>query len=370
MKGTTRKRGKTWTYQIYVGIDEKTGKANFITRGGFKTEKICNEALNKAIYELNNGQMVFNKEMTFGQFARYWIEMKEPSVEAITLNGYKQRINDYMIPHFEKVKLESLNELRIRKWMKWLFDRLSSGHAVDVFKMMRQMLEKAVKKHLINRNPFEDIETPKGSRKKMNVWNTDEMNRFLDHAKTSHYYPVFLIALSTGMRQSEILGLQWDAINFENDSISVRSTLEVHTKILKDRTKNESSIRYIIVNPEVMSYLKKHRLDQKQQRLLLGTAWTSNNLVCVTEVGTPMTARNVLRSLYSIIERAGVKRITFHEIRHTHATALLSAGLDSSIIQNRLGHKSIDITMDIYAHVTPNMQQQAADTIQKLLHTK
>jgi len=117
--------------------------------------------------------------------------------------------------------------------MKWLFDKLSSGLAVDVFKMMRQLLEKAVKKRLLNHNPFEDIETPKGSRKKMSVWTNEEMNIFLEHAVTSHYFPVFYLAISTGMRQSEILGLQWDAINFDNQSISVRSTLEIKTKQLK-----------------------------------------------------------------------------------------------------------------------------------------
>lgn len=367
MKGTIRKRGSSWEYQILVGTDELTGKKKFKSKGGFSTKKQAEAACAEAIMNVETGKVVMSKEMTFGQFARYWLDTKQGTIENNTYNGYKYKIQHYMFPAFEKIRLSQINELMIRKWAKWLMDKLSSGHAVDNFKMMRQLLSKAVKKQLIARNPFDDIETPKFSRKKMQVWTPEQFNLFLEHTTHSIYHCVYYLALATGMRQSELLGLQWDSVNFENNTISVRSSLELYSKTIKDRVKRKSSIRSIVVNDTVMQYLKRHRHEQNKRKILLGPAWPDNNLVCSTEIGTPITARNVLRFMYIVQERLNLPKITFHELRHTHATTLLSEGLDPTIIQQRLGHKSIDITLDIYSHVTPKMQKEAANVMDRIL---
>lgn len=368
MKGTIRKRGSSWEYQILVGIDDLTGKKKFKSKGGFSTKKQAEAACAEAITEVENGKIVLSKEMTFGQFARYWLDSKQGSIQDSTYRSYEQRIRSYYIPFFEHMKLKDMNELVIRKWTKELFKKLpSSGHAVDIFKMLRQMLEKAKTKRLILFNPFEDIDTPQGERKKRNVWSKDEFNLFLQNAQHSIYYSAFYLALTTGMRQSEILGLKWDAVNYENNTIAVRSSLEIRTRRLKDKLKTDSSVRSIMVNQQVMNYLRKHRIEQHKLKLLLGTAWPDLDLVNTSEIGTPIIARNMLRTFYAISNRLGLKQISFHDFRHTHATTLLEEGLDLSIISDRLGHSSIQITKDIYAHVTSKLQEQAVSVLDRVL---
>ena len=370
MKGTIRKIGKKWGYQLFLGNDQETGKPIFKTKNTFSTKKEAELACSEAIAELAQGKSL-NRSMTFGQFATYWLESKEGTVQDDTFAGYHARIKTYLIPYFKSVKLEDIDEIMIRKWLKHLNTKLkSTGHIADIFKFMRQMMQKAMKKRIINYNPFDDLETPKSERKKMEVWSSDDIHRFFDKAKESVYFIPIYLAVVTGMRQSEILGLKWDAINFDNNTISVLRTLSVKTRKLKESTKNESSKRSVAITNDIAEVLKKHRIKQNKQRLLLGSAWKEPDLVCTTEVGTVIRARNLLRALYHFQERAGVKKITFHEIRHSHATMLLEAGVETPIVSERLGHKSIDITIDIYSHVLPNMQQKAAEKISQIINIK
>jgi integrase len=368
MRGTIRKRGATWEYQILIGIDETTGKKKFKSKGGFETKKKAEAACAEAISDVTNGKIVVNKDMTFGQFARYWLETKEGTVQESTFRCYQQRIRNYFIPEFKDVLLKDMTEMRIRRWAKTLFKKLpSSGHAVDVFKMLRQMLEKAKTKRLIVINPFEDIDTPQGERKKRSTWSQDEFNLFLQNAQHSIYFSAFYLALTTGMRQSEILGLKWDAVNFDNNTIAVRSSLEIRTRKLKDKLKTDASVRSVMVNQQVMNFLRKHRIEQSKLKLLLGSAWPDLDLVNTSELGTPIIARNMLRTFYAIRDRLGLKQISFHDFRHTHATTLLEEGLDLSIISDRLGHSSIQITKDIYAHVTSKLQKEAVSVLDRVL---
>lgn len=368
IKGTVRQRGVGWEYQFLAGIDQETGKRKYISKGGFTRKKDAQDALVQAVADHNNNQLVIAKDMTFGQFARYWLETKEGTVQDSTYRSYEQRIKNYFIPFFKDMKLKDMTEVKIRKWSKELFKKLpSSGHAVDVFKMLRQIMEKAKTKRLIAINPFEDIDTPQGERKKRSTWSQDEFNLFLQNAQHTIYFSAFYLALTTGMRQSEILGLKWDAVNFDNHTIAVRSSLEIKTRKLKDKLKTDASVRSIMVNGTVMQFLKRHRIEQNKLRLLLGSAWPDNDLVNTTELGTPIIARNMLRTYYAIRDRLGLKQISFHDFRHTHATMLLEEGLDLSIISDRLGHSSIQITKDIYAHVTSKLQKEAVTVLDRIL---
>lgn len=367
MKGTIRKRGSSWEYQLLVGVDDRTGKKRFKSKSGFTTKKECEKACAAAILDIENGKIIRTKEMTFGYFATTYLEEKKRTIRENTLISYKQRIDSYMMPTFGNMRLDQITERHINIWLNKLLERLSSGVAVDVFKMFRQLLDRAKRKRFIMFNPAEDIETPKHSRKKMQVWTKEEFNQFLKVSEGSHYYIVFYLALATGMRQSEILGLKWDAINFENETLSVRSSLQQKTGQLVDLTKTESSTRTIAINKHDLAVLKKHRNDQLQLRMKLGPAWTNTDLVCTSELGNPCTAKNVLRAFYAYTKKSGIKQITFHELRHTHATTLFSEGLETGIIQERLGHKSIDITMDIYSHVLPHMQKKAAQILESVI---
>ncbi|WP_246204141.1 site-specific integrase [Pallidibacillus pasinlerensis] len=201
----------------------------------------------------------------------------------------------------------------------------------------------------------------------MKVWDVEEVRRFLEVAKESHYYMVYFIALTTGMRQGEILGLSWNDINFDDGVIHVRQTLSKDGKKIIPSTKTASGTRSIAMPDELIIALKQHKISQGKHRLQLGPLYQDMNLVNSSEKGTPINASNLRRNFSIFIKKANVKKIRFHDLRHTHATLLLKQGVHPKIVSERLGHADTRITLDRYSHLLPNMQKDTAREFGKML---
>lgn len=356
-------------YQIYLGKN-KEGKPLFESLSGFKTKGEAKEAAQKREEELKNLDHVELKDITFGEFSKRWLKLKEDTIRDNTYNTYVERIKNYMIPYFAKTKLADLKVMHIKEWHDKLKKKINRTTIQDVHKLMKRIVKDAVLWEIIPKNPFELIKTPTSETKKMEVWEKDEVSFFLSSIKEDPLYIAFYLALTTGMRQSEILGLRWESVNFENRTIAVTATLQRNTKKIIEDTKSKTSARSIQVSAEIIHELKKHRKHQKQQQLIAGTAWKNYDLVISTGFGTPIIARNLNRSFERLKNKLKMKQITFHELRHTHATLLLKANIHPKIVSERLGHSTIKVTLDRYSHVIPNMQKEAADMIDQLLLSK
>ncbi|MFJ8257194.1 site-specific integrase [Peribacillus asahii] len=195
----------------------------------------------------------------------------------------------------------------------------------------------------------------------------DEIKQFLKVAINHRFYPAFHLAITTGMRRGEILGLRWKDVNLEKGILYVRQTLSRDGKYFLNGAKTEAGVRSIQLANASIVMLKKQKRIVAKEKLSCGPEYNDYDLVVCTSKGTPVIPSNLKRTYQRLIKEADVPLIRFHDLRHTHATMLLAQGIHAKVISERLGHSNIKTTLDIYSHVLPNMQEEAANQIDALL---
>lgn len=236
-----------------------------------------------------------------------------------------------------------------------------------IFRVLRNAI-KSGSKYGIPQNLFDDIEAPKVPKNQIEYWSEEEVKKFIRTLKNEkHFLPIF-IAITTGMRQGEVLGLRWEDVDLDNKVISVQQQLK--KKEVRDRNgryeisnilKTSTSYRTISIDDRTVEELRKHKIKQDEEKELVGNGYKNYNLVHATSTGNFILPSNLNSVYWRVIERAAIKRISFHALRHTHATILLKQGAHPKVVQERLGHSSIEITLDTYSHVIPGLQKAAAE---------
>ncbi|MCD8501373.1 MAG: site-specific integrase [Bacillaceae bacterium] len=222
---------------------------------------------------------------------------------------------------------------------------------------------------LIQKNPVELVDAPRPQKKEMKTWNEEEVRQFLDVAESSRYYIVYLLAVTTGMRRGEILGLRWQDIDFKLKTLSIKQTLSNRGDEFQE-TKTSSGNRSVSLPTVTIEQLKKHKKMIAQEKLLAGNCYVNLDLVVCTSLGNKLHPRNLLREFKRLTDLAEVAPIRFHDLRHTHATLMLKQGVHPKIVSERLGHSNIKITLDTYTHVLPGLQQAAAEKFGEVLLEK
>ncbi|MBA4543961.1 MULTISPECIES: site-specific integrase [Thermoactinomyces] len=376
MKGHVRKRGSKWCFVLDIGQDPQTGKRKQKWFSGFKTKKEAEKALIQKIHELEQGTFVEPAKTTLKEYMERWLEdYAKTALRPSTLQTYKTYINAHIIPTLGAITLQQLQPMHLQRFYN---EKLTNGrvdgegglspHTVRYLHViLKEALGHAVKWQLLSRNVADLADPPALGKKDIITLEPEEVTLFLDHARKDRLYIAFLLAITTGLRRGEILGLRWKDINFEAKTASIRKNLVVvNGKPVLQEPKTKGSIRSVSLPSTTIEELKKHKRIQNQEKLLAGAGYQDNDLIVATSVGTPVSPRNLLRSFYRIIKKANLPDIRFHDLRHTHATLMLKQGEHPKIVSERLGHSNTRITMDIYSHVLPNMQQEAVDRFEKM----
>ncbi|MRG28787.1 tyrosine-type recombinase/integrase [Laceyella tengchongensis] len=240
---------------------------------------------------------------------------------------------------------------------------LSNRSVLHHHRVLNEALNHAVKWQLLPINPVNAITPPKPQKKKITVLTKEQVISLLQGTKGyKYYYPIYL-AVNTGMRRGEILGLRWEDIDFSNHTISINQTLQKLKGIglqFRDTTKTDGSRRSIAISESVVETLKRLKTVQAKNKLRFGPTYQDHDLVFCNKDGSPFDPDNVSREFCRYIKRLEIPHVRFHDLRHTHATLLLQQGEHPKVVSERLGHSTIAITMDIYSHVMPNMQKEAA----------
>lgn len=243
---------------------------------------------------------------------------------------------------------------------------LSNRYISQIHTLLHDALHTALQWELVSRNVADAVDAPKPVRKKFTVWTLDEVRRFLNapEVKEHRFYIAFLLALTTGMRQGEILALRWSDINFENGSLFVDRTLTWQKgKCTFNPPKSESGARLITLPEEVVVALRAHRLEQSKQRLVLGEAYHNSDLV-VARINRNFVSQSFLRAKFTkLIGELQMPYIRFHDLRHTHASILLELGEEMKVIQEQLGHANIGITADTYTHLSKTLRSRPAERL-------
>lgn len=368
MRGHVSKRGSKYSFVIDIGRDPITKKRKQKRVSGFRTKKEAIQAMNKMINELQNGTYVEPSNETLAEFIESWLEHKKSTVSDSTYDFYESYTKNHIVPALGNIKLKDIKPITIQIFYNSLVKNsgLSLHSVAHVQRITRIILNHAVRLKVIRENPAIDIDIVKVPKKEQKVWTKDQVDIFIDAARGHIHFIAFYLAIFTGMRQGEILGLKWDSVDFDNRTIYVRRALKrSNGGEIKD-LKNTSSYRSIAMNDLLYEELKKHKRKQNEIKLRMGQAYNDQGFVVATKVGTFVLHSNLSRAFRLICEKIDVPKIRFHDLRHTHASLLLSLKQHPKVVQERLGHSSIEMTMDIYSHMMPNMQKEAVKELDKL----
>ncbi|GAC1656448.1 MAG: site-specific integrase [Ktedonobacteraceae bacterium] len=332
-----------------------------------KTRKEVQEQLKVALRDQQQGTLATGNRQTVGQFLEYWLE--EVHKEAIRLSSYvkyRALLDRYVFPAFRNVQLQKLTQQQVQA----LYSRKSKeGLAPETVRGIHRMLHKALDDAVlwgqVPRNVSDSVTLPRLARNEIKPLNREQARQLLDAAHEHRMEALLTVALATGMRRGEILGLHWKDIDFENRSVQVRHTVDRIGKfgIMESEPKTSSSRRKILLPDFVIESLKEHRTRQTEARLKVGEAWQENDLVFCNIYGGFWDPANLLTSFGKLLKDAGLPHMRFHDLRHSTATILLTMGVHPKVVQELLGHTNISLTMDTYSHVLPSMQRDAMDDL-------
>lgn len=370
VKGYIRKRGKVYSFTVDIGKDPITGKRKQKTRSGFKTKKEAQAALAELVNKVEKGESVDFRKKLFKEFAiDYFEKTYINKVKPTSYDRVYQVLKKQIIPYFKDISITEMDQFVIHDFYNAkLKEGYSTSYIMGMHEVIRLLLRVAKKWDLIQKDIASMIEPPKNKRKEMNVWSIEQVNTFMDFCSHSRYFPVFFLAAYTGMRKGEILALTWNDIDFDNRVININKTLyKLSERYSVDTPKSASAIREIYFDDEIENVLKKHRLSQKEEKLRNSRVYEDKNLVFAKEDGTyvPPSSANVL--LANFIRQSGLPKIRFHDLRHTHATILLQMGVNPKVVSERLGHSSVQITLDVYSHVTKEIKQDISKDFSNMM---
>ena len=373
MRGHIEKRGKnSYSIVVSVGKDATTGKYKYQWVSVKGTKKDAEKRLSELLHQLDNGTFIKPGKTTLGEYLEKWLsEYVKPNLSPRGFERYRSIVTHYFVPEMGNIILTQLKPEHIQKhYISMLNKYLSAGTVRYHHAVIHKALQTAIKWGLLNHNAADSVDVPHSHQNEMQTWDEYEVNRFLETARDSYYYALFHTALFTGMRRSELLALQWRDIDFHQIHVN-RSLHQLRDgSYMFTQPKSAKSRRTIALSPSSVLTLTEHKEKQEGMRAMLGTPLKNDDLVFSTPDGKPLRPNTVTRAWAMLAAKAGVKPIRLHDARHSHASLMLKQGVHPKIVQERLGHSSIQITLDTYSHVAPRLQQAAAESFDRLLNGK
>jgi integrase len=345
-------RQKGLAYFVVYRVD---GKQRWKYAG---RRKIDAERLKSRIeHEICQGTYQEIPDITFEAFARKFLQAHAVRVREKTLATYSSHLETRIIPYFAGRKLKSIRAIDIESFLAHLKNQgVTPATSAKYLRTLKLVLKRACQWKFLVENPAEYIKPPRVERKEMDCLDPQEVRKLI--AATDERYRVLVMtACYTGLRQGELLGLKWEDIDFKSNRIFVRRTWQEGRFY---EPKSKYSRRAVVVPPVLMEALKEH-----QARQLVDGPISELGLVFPNEAGKPLDRHNLLtRVLWPALTRAGLRRIRWHDLRHSYAATLISRGENIKFVQKQLGHSSIQITLDIYGHLLPETEKDAAQRIE------
>jgi len=377
VQGHVLRRGATWSYVVDVGRDPASGRRRQRTKGGYRTKKEAQQALAALIRTLGDGTYVARDPQTLDEWITRWLGTMAPKVRSSTLRDYANGLAR-VTEQLGQMPLQSLRPLDVEELYASLLKSGGRGGGAlapktvrNIHIALRRSLADATRLGLVSRNVAALVKPPAPVRHDLVTWTADEVRTFLAGVEGDRMAPAYRLLASTGMRRGEALGLHWTNVDLEAARIVVnRSLTLVNEELVWASPKTARSRRSLSLDPESVAVLRAHRCRQLEERLNAGEAWQDNDLVFCNEDGGALHPSQFTRRFVTACERAGVRRIRLHDLRHTWATLALQAGIHPKVVSERLGHATTGITLDIYSHVQPELDAHAATAVAELFGEK
>jgi integrase len=358
-------RRKDGRWAASVSLDHGRRKAFY-----GKTRQEVGRKLGAALKARQDGLPVVGERQTVAKFLESWLESTRPTVRPRTFTRYEEYVRLHVIPELGSLTLARLSPQYLQRlYANRLEAGLSPTSVAHLHAVLHRALEQAARWGLTPRNVAKLVTPPRPSRREMATLSPEQARALLQTAEGDRLEALYVLALSTGMRQGELLALRWRDVELEGGSLQVRATLQrTHDGFQFAEPKTARSRRQVALTRAAADSLRRHRSRQLEERLQMGAAWEDNDLVFANEVGRPIEAGNLIRrSFHPLLQRAALPQVRFHDLRHTAATLALGKGVHPKMVAEMLGHSQIAVTLDLYSHVTPTMQRQAADALEAVL---
>ncbi|AND06608.1 MULTISPECIES: site-specific integrase [Bacillus] len=375
-----RKRNDKWEYRIRY---KEMGKYKETSKGGFKTKKEAQLAAAKIEEKLVNGSNIQDGKITFNEYLYEWLNVfKKGNVAPRTYMVYEKNIRLHILPVFGELKLKDLTRIKYQKFINNLLEKYSKKTVETINVTMHHALDTAVNElGILEKNPTTKIKlrTTRVSSKNDDIkcYDIDELHQFLTYILNEKggfkYYSLFMFLSRTGLRIGECLALQWEDIDFEEQKLFINKTLittKRNEKILFGPPKNRSSKRTISLDSSTISHLRKMKIEQNKNTLKNGKYYKEYNFVFTHEDNSCMLHPATLKFLQQACKKGNLKYITLHGFRHTHAVHLLQSGANLKYVSERLGHSSIDMTANVYLHITKSIEETAVNQYDEFLKSR
>src|SRR5664280_1821571 len=411
MRGHVRKRGEpgSWEYIVDVGIaaaqrckvcdkrlwverrpkakcprcggpPRETEERRRETKSGFATRKECQAAMNKLLVAVEQQSYTAPTTASVREYLiREWLPAVKATIRPSTYNSYVQHVECHVVPHIGTVKLQKLSGSQVNALYAKLAETgrkdgksgLSPMTIHHVHSCLHKACKDAVRWGHISRNPLDAADPPRkkgDSAREMQTWTKEQLRAFLGSVADERLSPLWHTIAMTGMRRGEAIGLRWSDVDLETARLSVRRALiPTNREVVVSEPKTVKGRRVIALDPGTVEVLKAQAARQLHEQNDWDEAWVESGLVFTQENGSALDPESVTRYFRRAVKKSMLPSIRLHDLRHTHATLALQAGIHPKVVSERLGHATVSITLDTYSHAIPAMQEEAAALIAGLV---
>lgn len=337
-----------------------------------ETRKAAQKWLRNISNEIERGLTLDGAKITFEEFLAEWLSTKQHHVAQQTHAYYCQLVRDYITPALGKTRLRDLNSRQIQRFYN---GKVAEGVGLRTVQkthtVIHAALNSARKFGIIPYNPDDATNPPKPKPKTMQFLNQEQIRLLLEVAKMTkdRNYALYYLAIVTGMRQGELLALKWENIDLDKGILNVKLNLKriPGGGLMLDKPKTKSSVRSIKIGPESIKILEAEKQQIAVESEAAADYWQAENFVFPSTNGTAMDPSNLIKQFRKLLKTAGLPKIRFHDLRHTAASLMLNNGIDVLVASQRLGHAQPSITLDVYGHLMPSIQNEAANILDTLI---
>jgi integrase len=358
-----------WLVRVFLGRDRETRKRRYHSRIIRGRVRHAQTYLNKVLRERDLGRQVDCTDITLNEYLDQWLETAaKPRLREKSYRSYESLMRRYVRPPLGPRNLAAICPLDVQTVYQQLVERGLSPRTIRyTHSVFRSSMRQAIRWRLLAEDPTNGAQLPRQRRRELRVLTAEQSRSFLETAMQTAYGPVFAIALTTAARPSEYLALKWQDINWERGTVSITRTLERVSGAWRfAETKRARSRRVIKLQGWVLDLLQELHAERKAKPA--GGSWPgASDLIFTTPSGRPIDSDNLAKRFKSILKQASLPLIRLYDLRHTGATLALAAGVPAKVVSEQLGHASAAFTLDVYSHVMPHMQEEAAVKVEEVL---
>jgi integrase len=335
-----------------------------------KTQKECRDWIRETLTKIEVGLTYEGTQVTLERFIEIWLNGKELSRSPRTVFQYRETAGRHIVPMMGKMRLQDIHPAHIKQ----LYARKKEeGRGPRTLQLIHAVLhcalKQAVREGILGRNPADAVERPKVEQSEFKILTEEQARQFLIAAADSPFEALYFLALTSGMRQGELLGLKWSDLDWEKGILLVQRQLQrvEHKDLVLSPPKTRAGRRQIKLGQGILEKLASHQSQQELLKAAMGDRWQENELMFPSSIGTPLDSFRVSHEFKKLLKRYDLPDIRFHDLRHTNISFLLEVGTPLNTVQRRAGHAKASITADVYGHAMARSQDEAAQKIEDMV---